>query len=306
MLMATVKYHVKIIGIIVFSILTNLVYPSKPINTKEKDSTETSSIGRHCFQDTVHLILLRGLTRETGHWGETIIIEFKEYFPNAIITYLDLPGSGVYVDSVSPKRVEKMVDFMRHDIIKIINDTINPKFLIATSMGGMLGYDWLKRYPKDFDGLVMVTSTFKKICKFKDRVNPRMWGKMIRIFLKTSVYKRERIVVEIDSNHPEIYDSVSKAWGDIQMKRRMSRKNIYRQTMAGMKYKAEQIKVTKPLLLVGTKGDRMVCVDCIDKMHVTFGGDLVWHPNSGHGIPLDEPIWLCSEISHWIISQISN
>ena len=37
----------------------------------------------------------------------------------------------------------------------------------------------------------------------------------------------------------------------------------------------------------------------IDKIHIAFGGTLLWHPTSGHGLPIDDPKWLSEQVGNW-------
>jgi hypothetical protein len=41
-------------------------------------------------------------------------------------------------------------------------------------------------------------------------------------------------------------------------------------------------------------------MECIEKSHKVFGGQLVWHETAGHCIPLDEPQWVTQEIHKWL------
>jgi pimeloyl-ACP methyl ester carboxylesterase len=70
-----------------------------------------------------------------------------------------------------------------------------------------------------------------------------------------------------------------------------------------MRYSTRGRKSNLPLLIIGSKGDRLVALECIKKTHEALGGTLVWHPSSGHGLPLDQPIWLSLAISKWIKSN---
>lgn len=117
--------------------------------------------------------------------------------------------------------------------------------------------------------------------------------------------EREKLIVSINSNRPENYDSVTKAWVKVQNERPMKKINIFKQAIAGMLYSPHGKKPEIPLLIVGSKGDRMVCPTCVEKTYEEFGGKLVWHPDSGHGLPIDEPEWLSNEISVWITQDFS-
>ena len=53
-------------------------------------------------------VLLRGLTREAGHWGQ-FVHDFKLAHPNARVITLDLHGNGEFHDRASATSVSQMV-----------------------------------------------------------------------------------------------------------------------------------------------------------------------------------------------------
>ena len=61
-------------------------------------------------------ILLRGLTREQGHWGD-FVPQLKAALPaEATLLTPDLPGNGVLHQQTSPSRVEDMVEAVRGEL----------------------------------------------------------------------------------------------------------------------------------------------------------------------------------------------
>ncbi len=87
--------------------------------TDQTDSSEIINSELFESTDSVNVFLLRGLTRESGHWGQPFIDQLKQSIPNARIFLLDLPGSGQYVNDDASFSISKMVDFMRKDVIQI-------------------------------------------------------------------------------------------------------------------------------------------------------------------------------------------
>lgn len=255
------------------------------------------------MQNNINIYLIRGLTRESGHWGE--FLEFlSSAIPEANVHLIDLPGAGVYVRDKASASAIKMVRFMRERTLPILEvNKSSYNIVCATSLAGMLATEWVLNYKNDFQGLIMINSSFKGICSSKERAGRPVRGDMFRILFTRDIEKRERLIVRVNSNKPENYDAFVMAWTEIQRKRKMSRMNILRQTLAGIRYGVDGRKPEVPLLIIGSKGDRMVAPSCIEKMHEYFGGKLVWHPTSGHGLPLDEPKWLSEQISDWCRDQ---
>lgn len=273
--------------------------------TDQTDSSETITSELFESTDSVNVFLLRGLTRESGHWGQPFIDQLKKSIPNARIFLLYLPGSGKYVNDDASFSISKMVDFMRKDVIQIDSTYSGVNIICATSLGGMVATDWTIRYPNDFQGMILINSSFKKICSLDERVQKGVRMDMIKVMFTKTTEDRERLIVSINSNHTEKYDSVAKEWVRVQNDRPMKKRNIFKQAIAGMLYSPDGKKPELPLLIVGSKGDRMVCSTCVQKTHDEFGGTLVWHPDSGHGLPIDEPEWLGEQISNWITTDFS-
>lgn len=240
--------------------------------------------------------MVRGLTRESGHWGN-----FGEHllnnFPNGSITYLDLPGAGKYNNIKSPTSISEMVVFLRS---KIILDKNNINILVASSLGGMVAMDWLMRFQSDFDGIVTISSSFREVCSFNQRVKKDVWMDILKLLLTNNLKRREQILLKINCNSPQIRSNLLESWISIQEKRKMTKMNIFRQIIAGWKYSILNKEIKTPLLIVGSKSDRMVCRECIEKTFKLFGGNLVWHNHAGHSISLDNPEWLAIQIRLWL------
>lgn len=254
--------------------------------------------------DSINLFLLMGLTRESANWGPTFVENIKKKLPNARIYFLDLPGAGKNLNAKAGS-IHEMVDFMRDDVKDVLLKKDRKNIICATSLAGMVATEWTISYKDDFQGLVVINSSFKGICKGNERVSFQAKLVMLKVMFARSNKKRESLIVTINSNKPETYDSVSTAWANIKEVRPMTKANMLRQTLAGMKYEPNG-KPELPLLIIGSKGDRMVCTTCIEKTHDAFGGTLIWNETSGHGLPADEPVWLTDQITSWTNSLTSN
>ena len=120
---------------------------------------------------------------------------------------------------------------------------------------------------------------------------------------ETNMQAREEMLLKINSNDTVNYCDNLDDWIDVQDRRPMTKANILRQTIAGMRYSAPKNKPQLPILVIGSKGDRLVREACITKVHHEFGGELVWHDTSGHGVPIDAPEWLVSTVKIWVDGQ---
>ena len=253
--------------------------------------------------DSLHIFLLRGLTRESGHWGEDFSNNLQQKFPNAEITYLDLPGAGIYYEEKAPMSVPKIMEFMRERNLEEIESSRGENIIVATSLGGMVAMEWVKEHPQDFQGIVMICSAFKYICDLDERAQKQVRRDMIRVMFQRDLEKRETTLLEINSNDSNNFKENLESWIHIQEDQPMSKANILRQTIAGMRYGIQDFVPQIPLLIIGSKADRMVCTTCIEKVHDEFGGELAWNENSGHGVPIDAPEWLVDTFKEWVDSK---
>lgn len=62
-------------------------------------------------------LLLRGLARESGHWGD-FVSRLQREFPQATINTLDLPGTGRFNNLPSPNTIENIVKFTREQALQ--------------------------------------------------------------------------------------------------------------------------------------------------------------------------------------------
>ncbi|HEY5138312.1 MAG TPA: alpha/beta hydrolase, partial [Methylococcales bacterium] len=54
-------------------------------------------------------LLLRGLARESAHWGDFIPL-LQSAFPDASVTMVDLPGTGRFYKEASPRSIKAITD----------------------------------------------------------------------------------------------------------------------------------------------------------------------------------------------------
>lgn len=244
----------------------------------------------------MNFYLIRGLSRESGHWGDFVTI-FESQFPNASITLMDLPGFGVFNSCNSPLSIKKIVDFLKFNYL-IDKDEDN--YLVASSLGGIVALDWITRFQDDFRGLVIMNTSFNSICTFSERVRKKSKLDIIKIFLSSKIESKERLTLNINTNFPELHLKTLSEWVEIQKIRKVKRKNVLFQSIAGLTYKPISIFRKTSILTLASKKDKLVCESCFEKVNQFLGGKLVWNENAGHCIPLDDPYWVLNEIVIWI------
>src|SRR3972149_3003423 len=92
--------------------------------------------------DSVNIFLLMGLTRQSALWSPVFLENLKKNIPNARIFFLDLPGSGKYVNDKACLSVKGMIDFMRPEVLETMKANKGKNIICATSLGGMVACEW--------------------------------------------------------------------------------------------------------------------------------------------------------------------
>ena len=109
-------------------------------------------------------ILLRGLARESAHWGAFVPL-LQSTFPAAHVTLLDLPGTGRFHQEASPRSIKAITDRVRqhaydHGVIK------HPATVLALSLGAMVAWEWMRSYPEDICGATLINTSFADLSPF--------------------------------------------------------------------------------------------------------------------------------------------
>ncbi len=191
-------------------VLTIVMIFTRPLDMKAQDQFSFNST------DSLNIFLLRGLTRESGHWGSVFTANLQTEFPNSTITFLDLPGSGEYYNVKAGLTINKLMEFMRERQLDNINARRGKNVIMVTSLGGMVAVDWIEKHPEDFQGLVMISSSFKGICTMAERANPSLRGDMIKVLFESDLEKREAMLLKINSNDTVNFASNLREWTTVK------------------------------------------------------------------------------------------
>lgn len=246
-----------------------------------------------------NIILLRGLVRESRHWGD-FPQKLQEALPKYKIHTPEIQGIGKYHKTISPENLQDMIKFMREQVKEHLGkETI----IIAISLGGMITKQWSELYPDDFGKMILINTSFKGLNSILHRLRPAAIMKFLDIFLTGNLAMRERKILDLVSNEPKKVDNVHLNWIKIQEEAPVYRKSFVNQIKAALKFTPSEIKPTIPLLLIASRADRLCDYNCTLKLHQLWGGTLKLHQSAGHDIPLDDPLWLIQKIKDFIFND---
>jgi pimeloyl-ACP methyl ester carboxylesterase len=154
-------------------------------------------------------LLLRGLTRETAHWGG-FIAALQQTLPQARVLALDLPGNGRLHLQRSPPAIADMVAWCRAELVR--RGVPGPVHVLAMSLGAMVAAEWAARAPQELAGCVLINTSLRPFSPFYQRLRPRNYLRLLRLMWGAAPARRERIILEMTSNRAAAMTGVLPAW----------------------------------------------------------------------------------------------
>lgn len=246
-------------------------------------------------------LLLRGLSRETAHWGEFIAL-MQTAFPGASITTLDLPGTGRFHRETSPSDIASITQSARRQATER-NLLRRPATLLALSLGGMVAWEWLSQYPEEINGAVLVNTSFANLSPFYKRLRWQSYAQFAKLMLINDIYRRELAIVRLVSNLSANHQQTALAWKKIQELHPVSLANSLRQIKAAARFRPAADRPKQAILLVNSRGDRLVAPSCSEAIQKQWQIELRTHPWAGHDLSLDDGAWLAKQLANWVAQQ---
>jgi pimeloyl-ACP methyl ester carboxylesterase len=246
-------------------------------------------------------ILLRGLARESAHWGDFIPL-LQATFPDSNVRMLDLPGTGRFHKEFSPLSIKAITGAVRHHALDkgCLQQSVT---ILAFSLGAMVAWEWMRNYPDDICGASLINTSFADLSPFYHRLRWQSYGKFAAILMQRNVRDRETAIVQLVSNRRDQDEQISYAWERIQNQRPISLKNSFRQIIAAASYRPGNIKPKQPILLLNGKGDRLVAPICSETIHKKWNLELRSHPWGGHDLTLDDGAWVALQLKNWVLEK---
>lgn len=244
-------------------------------------------------------VLLRGLTREAGHWG-AFLDELRATMPEAdrLVTP-DLPGNGVRCQETSASRVEAMVDACRADLLA---QGLSPPYtVLAMSLGAMVTADWASRYPAELAACILINTSLRPFSPFWQRLRPQQYPRILRLLLtQADASAWEQAILQMTARHPNEPKATLAHWLALRATHPVSTGNGLRQLWAAMRYRAPAERPSVPMLLLNSLGDALVHPACSAALSRAWHVPLIRHPTAGHDLPLDAAPWVARQVHDWL------
>lgn len=241
-------------------------------------------------------VLLRGLTRESRHWGDFPGV-LRQHLNDAEVCLIDLPGNGRLNDRESPLRVPAMAEGCRAQLREL--GLAPPYFLVAMSLGAMVAVAWAERHPEELVGCVLINTSLRPFSPFHHRLRPRNYLPLLAMLLPGSdAARRERTILQLTSSQPERPEKQAE-WAAYARENPVSPGNALCQLLAAAGYRAPLRQPGPPLLVLASAGDRLVNPDCSRRLAGQWQAAFVEHPTAGHDLPLDDGAWVAGQVALW-------
>ncbi|MFZ6722182.1 alpha/beta fold hydrolase [Undibacterium sp. Ji49W] len=243
-------------------------------------------------------VLLRGLMRESRHWGD-FPARFQQAAGAGRVLCLDFPGNGQLHAEHSLSSVDAMADYCHQQLQA--QGVSEPVQILAVSLGAMVALAWANRYPEDLQRMVLINTSVAPHNPFYHRLRPANYPALIATMLFGSRSQREQLILRITSNlHTEEQSKdIVARWTAYAQKNPISVGNILRQLLAAMRFRAPPYSGKVPLLLLAGEHDRLVNVTCSRRLARQWHCSLHLHPTAGHDLPLDDATWVIQQVLAW-------
>ena len=241
-------------------------------------------------------ILLRGLTRESRHWGDFPLV-LQTALPGVRIVAIDLPGTGNLNAIKSPARIE---DIASHCHSQARNMGLQPPFhILAMSLGAMVAIAWANAHPIEVASCVLINTSLRPYSPFRHRLRPRNYASLLRLLLPGTDRAREAIVFKMTSRRVDAMSEVLDDWISYRRECPVSAGNALRQLRAAARYRASPNPPSARLLILAGRGDILVHPECSRRLAQAWQTDYAEHPWAGHDLVLDDGAWVAKQVADW-------
>lgn len=243
-------------------------------------------------------IFLRGLTRESRHWGDFVDV-FERTVPGARAATIDLPGNGACHHRSSPADVRVMVESCRQ--AAAAKGIAPPHNLLAMSLGAMVAVAWAQAHPDEIARCVLINTSVGRFSPFYRRLRPRNYLPLLKLALfDGSGREWEKQILAMTSRLRTGSAELLDAWVAIRESYPVTRRNALRQLWAAACYKPPAERPDAAMLILASREDGLVHADCSRALAREWNCELRVHPRAGHDIPLDDGEWVAAQVLDWI------
>ena len=243
-------------------------------------------------------IFLRGLTRESRHWGD-FPATFRQALPDAEVHTPDLPGNGSLYRQRSPGDVAELMADVRRQLIA--RGTPPPYRLLAMSLGAMVAVAWATHHPEEILGCVLINTSLRPFSPFYRRLRPGCYRRLLQLALPGGdAREREGTILALTTRHAGQPEAILRDWSAYRQEFPVTPGNALRQLLAAARYSAPLARPAPPLLILTGRRDALVHTSCSRQLASRWQTAFAEHPTAGHDLPLDAGPWVAAQVGNWL------
>ncbi|MBI5891829.1 MAG: alpha/beta hydrolase [Nitrosomonadales bacterium] len=248
-------------------------------------------------------VLLRGLMRESRHWGD-FTAQFQKTTGAQQVVAPDFPGNGKLHAQTSPISAAGMARACRTQLKQMGYEP--PYRVLALSLGAMAAVAWSELNPDELERMVLINTSLAPYNPFYQRLRPRNYPALARFLIQPSLARREKTILQLTSTKERTMQQQAvllEQWIAYAGECPVSRANILRQLRAAIAYRAAPSPPPMPVLLLAGQHDRLVNVNCSLALARHWNCEIRVHPTAGHDIPLDDGNWVAQQVKEWLATH---
>ena len=234
---------------------------------------------------------IRGLSRETRHWGN-FLKKFSQQF-NVKAIALELPSVGTRNKENSPRKIQEITDDLRNKVKKGL-----PYGLVSISMGGMIAMDWAARFPQEVSHLCIINSSAGNLSLPHQRLKLEAIKMISKVLINSSVENRERAALKLTCNIKVIDQEIIDLYAMYAKEFPLRKKEFFNQLYAAATFRVPKEIKQKDFLIFCSQNDRLVNSKCSTQIAKHFHQKLITHKKAGHDLVLDDPAWLLDKLKN--------
>lgn len=242
------------------------------------------------------IFLILGISREKRNWNHPIQV-LQSTLPDYEVIALDNPGVGQHHKIPVPLSIDGHIDFLKKSFDKLKGDE---NYFVGWSLGGMIVAKWSHLYPKDMNGMALITSSSGSNSMPWQRIRPLILPSVIKATLFSKGEKREQGLFDTTCKNESNRAALVKEWKVINDECPVTFMSILRQFIAASMFFSHSFKKQHPVLVLGAPNDQLVNNKSSQALAKFWDAPYKEHPTAGHDIFNDDPEWVAEQLKAFI------
>jgi pimeloyl-ACP methyl ester carboxylesterase len=164
----------------------------------------------------------------------------------------------------------------------------------------MVAIAWATTHPDEIATAVLINTSLGSHCPPWRRLRPANYPALLRLLLPATATARETVIYRLTSSRPEHEAAAVHSWVALRQRHPVATPNAMRQLWAAVRYRPPCPPAHTRLLVLASRGDRLVDPDCSRHLARAWRADCFEHPSAGHDLPLDDGPWVAARIAEWL------